>query len=992
MSKTLENLKVKQKELFLDFHQNLYKTVLAKQYDKGSRFIPIVCTDNGERVNIKKGDIYIYVKVKTPDDRAILDDTVVINDDGTITLELTESMLYYPGKAEVELIFYDSDQSGKKETEPTTRLATMNFILIIEPSPYTEDRIIDSDEFDALTKLLEEAKRNYEYVIEEARKHAEAAKESEANAKDSENKAKQSELNAKTSETNAKNSADAASTSEKNAKTSETNTKKSEQNAKTSATNAQNSADASAQSASASADSAKAAKTSETNARTSEANTKSSETAAATSATSANTSASNAATSEKNAKASETAAKSSQAAAAASATNASKSETAAKTNETNSANYASESKSYAVGNTGTRVNENHDNSKYYYEQSKAISESLSGALRPMGTITFANLPTLTNASEGDMYNISNEFTTTSDFKEGTGYTQPAGTNVYKTADGKWDCLAGTPVTGVKGNAESTYRKGNINLTPENIGLGKALKFTGAVTDTYDGSEEKTINIPIISDGNVDTANRLSMERFIEGIGFDGTNTWNIHHQGDCITEASSAAKVVYLKYTDGTDESFVLATGSRVIVTFRNGNTATNPTLNVNNTGDAAMVYNYDGTSIGNIAAGETYEFVYVTSRWILIGDYNKQYLYNDQQLDGPFLNFEVSRNGYFTIAAHGHAFNKYGHLTAIEANTTQFIYSYAPQNLVLNGRALNSPNLINGSNKNFVAINMNTNSDTELPMIGESIWVGANLNVNSFNSALDIDNAGITSFNQGFMVVGKGLVCPITDGSTGKQMDYGIAILGKYNQSIGASVGGSSSATVSLIVGAGTSNTSRLNALVVTSTTTYGKTYSTSTADYAEYFEWLDQNPNNEDRVGYFVTLENDKIKIANMYDYILGIVSATPSIVGNNPDYWKDRFLKDDFGRILTDENGEYLLNPEYDEDLGYKYWMREGRPEWEAIGLVGILRVRDDGTCRPGKFCICGNNGIATDLELSGKDVNQSFPVMKRITDNVIEIFVR
>ena len=32
---------------------------------------------------------------------------------------------------------------------------------------------------------------------------------------------------------------------------------------------------------------------------------------------------------------------------------------------------------------------------------------------------------------------------------------------------------------------------------------------------------------------------------------------------------------------------------------------------------------------------------------------------------------------------------------------------------------------------------------------------------------------------------------------------------------------------------------------------------YSTPASDYAEMFEWEDGNPENEDRVGYFVTLK---------------------------------------------------------------------------------------------------------------------------------------
>lgn len=122
---------------------------------------------------------------------------------------------------------------------------------------------------------------------------------------------------------------------------------------------------------------------------------------------------------------------------------------------------ANTAQNYAVADT--------DSAKYYYEQARRISESFSGALRPMGTVTFANLPALSATTSGNMYNISDQFTTASDFKEGAGNVIPAGANVYKTEDGKWDVLAGTPVTGVKGSAESGYRRGNVNITAENVG-------------------------------------------------------------------------------------------------------------------------------------------------------------------------------------------------------------------------------------------------------------------------------------------------------------------------------------------------------------------------------------------------------------------------------------------------------------------------------------------------------------------------------------------
>lgn len=143
------------------------------------------------------------------------------------------------------------------------------------------------------------------------------------------------------------------------------------------------------------------------------------------------------------------------------------------------------SKSYAVGGTGSRTGEDTDNAKHYKEQAERISQGLAGALLPMGTITYSQLASQTK-QPGYMYNISDSFTTDSTFKDGAGHDYAAGTNVYYTADGYWDCIAGTSVVGVKGEKEADYRHGNVNITPENIGAlpedGNAKTSTKATQD------------------------------------------------------------------------------------------------------------------------------------------------------------------------------------------------------------------------------------------------------------------------------------------------------------------------------------------------------------------------------------------------------------------------------------------------------------------------------------------------------------------------------
>lgn len=232
--------------------------------------------------------------------------------------------------------------------------------------------------------------------------------------------------------------------------------------------------------ATAAASSASAAKTSETNAKSSASSASASASTATKKATEASTYANNAKNSENTANTHATTA----------STKASEASTSANTASVK-ANDASDSallaESYTHGGTGVRDNEDVDNAQYYKNQAERISQGLSGALLPMGTITFSQLANQTKQA-GYMYNISNSFTTNNTFKEGAGYSYPEGTNVYYTADGYWDCIAGTSVVGVKGSAESSYRKGNVNITKSNIGLSNVDNTSDADKPISDATQ------------------------------------------------------------------------------------------------------------------------------------------------------------------------------------------------------------------------------------------------------------------------------------------------------------------------------------------------------------------------------------------------------------------------------------------------------------------------------------------------------------------------
>jgi hypothetical protein len=233
------------------------------------------------------------------------------------------------------------------------------------------------------------------------------------------------------------------------------------------------------------------------------------------------------------------------------------------------------------------------------------------------------------------------------------------------------------------------------------------------------------------------------------------------------------------------------------------------------------------------------------------------------------------------------------------------------------------------------------------------------------------------------------------------------------------------------MVIGNGTVSYSLSNAFRVTfAGETYGlSAFNSSGADYAEFFEWADLNPNAEDRVGYFVTLDGKHIRIANPGDYVLGIVSGQPCIIGNSDEDWLGRWEHDEFGRFikeevetpvtemrpvkvpLTDANGNQILNltktemqevetgefikgwrykanPDYDPTQ--PYIERKDRQEWDCVGMLGVLSVRDDGTCEVNGFCTVADGGIAT--EADSYVPGMTYRVIERMSENVVKVVFR
>lgn len=255
------------------------------------------------------------------------------------------------------------------------------------------------------------------------------------------------------------------------------------------------------------------------------------------------------------------------------------------------------------------------------------------------------------------------------------------------------------------------------------------------------------------------------------------------------------------------------------------------------------------------------------------------------------------------------------------------------------------------------------------------------------------------------------------SEGYFTKSTNFASLAVGKFNAGMAGGGAYNNKTGTAFVIGNGTTSSALSNAFSVqySGITKAANTITASTtADYAEFFEWIDGNSDNEDRVGYFVTLDGDKIRKANSSDdYILGVVSGAPFVLGNGDcDVWNGMYLRDEFRRpmeelapkvievqdektkeiTLKEVEGEYegtrfIMNPAYDPSQ--EYISRFDRPEWSAVGMLGVLPVRHDGTAVVNGYVTVGDDGIATACE---KNNSNSYRVIKSNSDKVVEIIFR
>lgn len=131
-------------EITLDINTNTaYPIVSAKQGDEGSRWILVHLTKDNVPYSATPGNNAQF-RCRKPDGHAIIN-PAIINNDGSIGVELTAQTLISPGRAYADIV--ESDNNGNI-------LSSVAFILLIMAAPSVASTAISSDEFQKLNELV----------------------------------------------------------------------------------------------------------------------------------------------------------------------------------------------------------------------------------------------------------------------------------------------------------------------------------------------------------------------------------------------------------------------------------------------------------------------------------------------------------------------------------------------------------------------------------------------------------------------------------------------------------------------------------------------------------------------------------------------------------------------------------------------------------------------------------------------------------------------
>ena len=187
----------------------------------------------------------------------------------------------------------------------------------------------------------------------------------------------------------------------------------------------------------------------------------------------------------------------------------------------------------------------------------------------------------------------------------------------------------------------------------------------------------------------------------------------------------------------------------------------------------------------------------------------------------------------------------------------------------------------------------------------------------------------------------------------------------------------------------------------------------------YSEMYEW-ETIPPQQYRLGRFVTFSTTSpekiVPVSKATDIVFGVTTVNSVTDSDNPNEWKYKNICNEYGDMylqnlrlavgakVYDQVNEInfiktypwehyvpVQNKFFDEKK--QYVKRTNREEWIRVNLIGKCVVFDDGSCKPGEWCV-PYTGKMKELQGSAvpapeKTKQQKFYVLGRVSDKTIII---
>ena len=240
------------------------------------------------------------------------------------------------------------------------------------------------------------------------------------------------------------------------------------------------------------------------------------------------------------------------------------------------------------------------NAEYWAQYAERYAQ---GGLHYKGSIPFADIPT-TGMREGDMYNITDDFTTDSRFEEGAGIEVKGGTNIAWNSDDKWDVLAIPPKTTFNGRSGSILPMAG-DYDSEKILLSSILHIGGETQNDVQEALKALSNDGVKSfNGRSGSVLPMAGDYSAEQVDYDSNQTVKEKIDALVTKEASDiAGQQSLVKDTVGwTGKNRAYSqTNNAVIAHIENG-----ITYDVSWTGSATVVLKKNSASGATITSGST--------------------------------------------------------------------------------------------------------------------------------------------------------------------------------------------------------------------------------------------------------------------------------------------------------------------------------------------------------------------------------------------------